>query len=223
LITLIPERLDDWDIEKLDSLICLNDIESEGFDFKGKKISQLCNHFCAMANTSGGYIVLGIDDVKNEKNDFIGFKKNGFNVGQERKIEIEINNGTINVEPSPKMNYRNIEDEGKLYPVIKIEDINHQKPFFVKSSGVCYIRAGRSTTPASRSTVLNLLSDHIQKKNSVLRLRAACRDLIEQIRYTSKDIEIADPKEGSKVIKPLNLYFLQNCALDTEWLFLKIS
>jgi hypothetical protein len=23
------------------------------------------------------------------------------------------------------------------------------------------------------------------------------------------------------VIKPLNLYFLQNCALDTEWLFLK--
>jgi hypothetical protein len=95
------------------------------------------------------------------------------------------------------------------------------KPYFVKGSGVCYIRAGKSTTQASRSTVINLLSNHIQRKNSIIRLRAACRDLIEQIRYTCDDIKAADLRDGSKTIKPLNLYFLQNSVLDTEWFFLK--
>jgi hypothetical protein len=70
-------------------------------------------------------------------------------------------------------------------------------------------------------TVINLLSDHIQRKYSILRLRAACRDLEEQIHYTSEDIEKADPREDASIIKPLNLNFIQNSVLDTEWLFLK--
>jgi Putative DNA-binding domain len=219
---LIPERLETWDIDALNRLVNLKDIESEEFDFKGPEYRELANHICAMANTSGGYLVLGIDENKNEKtNYFIGFKKKGFKVGEEKNVETQINNATINVEPYPKLDFKYIVDGKKFYPVIKIESINHQKPYFVKGSGVCYIRAGKSTTPASRSTVINLLSNHFQRKNSILRLRAACRDLIEQIQYTSEDIELANPREVLNMIKPLNLNFLQNSVLDTDWLLLQ--
>ena len=88
-------------------------------------LGRLSNHICAMANTSGGYIALGIDGNKNVKTDyFIGFKKKGFILGEEQKIEIEINNARINVEPNPTMNYRNIEEKrGMFYLVIKIENM----------------------------------------------------------------------------------------------------
>jgi hypothetical protein len=69
--------------------------------------------------------------------------------------------------------------------------------------------------------VINLFSDHFLRRNSILRLKAASRDLLEQIHYTSEDIEKANPREALHMIKPLNLNFLQNSVLDTEWLFLE--
>lgn len=138
-------------------------------------------------------------------------------------MKLKFNNATINVEPYPKVDFKYIVDGKKFYPVIKIENINHQKPYTVKGSGVFYIRTAKSTTQASRSIVINLLSNHLQRKNSILRLRAACRDLIEQIHYTSEDIAIADPREVLNMIKPLNLNFLQHTVLDTEWLFLQTN
>lgn len=184
---MIPERLEDWNLEALNKLLPLKDIESEGFDFKGHGFdgfTELPNHICAMANTSGGYLVLGIDDYDYLK----GFKKYGFNVDDdEKQVEVRINNAIINIEPYPKVDSKYVEDDKKFYPVIKIENINHQKPYFVKESG-CYIRAGPSTVPASRGVVINLLSNHLERRNSILRLRATSRDLIEQIHYTSNDV-----------------------------------
>jgi len=102
--------------------------------------------------------VLGIDENKNEKTNYImGFKKKGFNVGEEKNIETQINNATINVEPFPRVAFGYIVDGKKFYPVTKIENITHQKPYSVKGSGVFYIRAGKSITPASRSTVITFL------------------------------------------------------------------
>ena len=60
----VPHKLDEWNIKVINSLIQILSIESENFDFKGsefnKKSDELYNDICAMANTSGGYIVLGI-------------------------------------------------------------------------------------------------------------------------------------------------------------------
>ena len=64
-----------------------------------------------MSNTTGGYLVLGIDEDKNQKT---GYLKNGFDVGKEKRVEIEINNATINVEPYPKLGFKHIVDDKKL-------------------------------------------------------------------------------------------------------------
>jgi hypothetical protein len=219
---LIPETPEDWDTNTLNQLVSLKDIEGENFDFKNKDIEGLYTHICAMANTSGGYLVLGVDEEKDEKTGYVfGFDKNGFDNDKRKYIETLINNAIINIDPYPKVRFANVEDDNKLYPIIKIEAINYQKPYFVKGSGACYIRAGKFTGPASRSTVFNLSSEHFQRRNSILRLRAACRDLISQIRYTSRDIKDANPRDVLSLIKPLNLVFLQNSVLDTEWLFLE--
>lgn len=74
-----------------------------------------------MANTSGGYIVLGIDEDKNvETGYFIGFKKKGFDEGKEPSVETSLNNAIINVEPNPKVHFKHIIDDGKFHPVIKL-------------------------------------------------------------------------------------------------------
>ena len=76
---MIPERLQDWDLQTLNKLVTLKDIERESFDFKGPKLQDLSAHICAMANTAGGYLVLGIDENKNPETGYlIGFKKVGF-------------------------------------------------------------------------------------------------------------------------------------------------
>jgi predicted HTH transcriptional regulator len=62
-IPAIPNRLKDWNIQVIDNLLPILSIESETFDFKGHDFNkELYCDLCAMANTSGGYIVLGIDE-----------------------------------------------------------------------------------------------------------------------------------------------------------------
>ena len=85
----------------------------------------------------------------------------------------------------------------------------------------CYVRAGSGSVCASRSTIMNLFGNIIQRRNSTLRLRVACRDLVEQIQYTSTDVQDANPKDPLSFIKPLNLEFIQNAVLDTDWLFVE--
>jgi len=59
-----------------------------------------------------------------------------------------MDNTITNIDPSPNVRFANVEDDNKLYPVIKIEAIDYQKPYFVKGSGIRYIRAGTSTSRA---------------------------------------------------------------------------
>jgi hypothetical protein len=224
-ISLIPERLDDWNLDILNRILPLKDIEGEEFDFKGHEFDgfkDLSNDICAMANTAGGYLVLGVDSDTNQKTGYLkGYKKNGFKEGKERSVEIGINNATTSVDPYPSVHYKNIEYDKKFCPVIKVESTNRQKPYLVKGSGVCYIRAGASSSPASRSMVINLLTNYLQRRNSIVRLKAASRDLIEQIHYTSNDVKTSKPRESLSKIKPLILNFFQNAVLEADWLFLE--
>ena len=63
-----------WKIDTINKLINLRDIESEDFDFKGKEIKGLSTPLCVFSNTHGGFIVLGIDEIKNNQI-ITGFKK----------------------------------------------------------------------------------------------------------------------------------------------------
>lgn len=64
---MIPERPEDGDINIVNQLVSLKDIESESFDFKSRDIDELYTHICAMANTAGGYLVLGVEDSTREE------------------------------------------------------------------------------------------------------------------------------------------------------------
>jgi len=86
------------------------DIESESFDFKKTEEKEVFTHICAMANTSGGYLVLGVDGCTSKKTgSFIAFKKNGFDNDKRKHIETLINNATIHIDPFPKVHFVNVE------------------------------------------------------------------------------------------------------------------
>jgi len=155
ILTALPEKLEDWDIAILNSLVNLRDIESETFDFKGPDFKELANHFCAFANYSKDYMVLGIKEDK--CNGYpIGFKKVGFDRDREDWVRNEVNNAMVNVEPLLIVNIKHLYDNNRLYPVLNIEGKDVKKPY-----SQFFIRIGASTTPASRTTVLNLYSNLI--------------------------------------------------------------
>ena len=73
-MSIIPDRIEQWNLDIINQLTQLRDIESEDFDFKGTDMKNLANHLCAFANTHGGYLVLGIDEEKNNDK-LLRFKK----------------------------------------------------------------------------------------------------------------------------------------------------
>ena len=89
---LIPNKLEDFTQEKIKELMKIQSIESETFDFKRTINKQEKyglrgeKHICAMLNTFGGFIILGIDeDKENEKDPFVAHGINDI-----RKEEIHV-------------------------------------------------------------------------------------------------------------------------------------
>ena len=57
------------EIRNINELIKSKDIEDIRFDFKSQDLTEgkgLSPHLCAMANRVGGFIILGIEENKNE-------------------------------------------------------------------------------------------------------------------------------------------------------------
>jgi predicted HTH transcriptional regulator len=113
---MIPDKLEDWNIQIIDCLIPLRDIESETFDFKSADFKELSIHLCAMANTLGGTIVLSIDEVKDQQGHLTKYKKTGFvNNNKEDNVRNRVNNAMVNVEPIPKVSIRNVSDTNNKF------------------------------------------------------------------------------------------------------------
>lgn len=196
---IIPKTLDDWELETIDSLIKLRDIESEDFDFKGTDMKNLANHLCAFANTYGGYLVLGIDEDKN--NDVLkGFKKNGFKKEKEDHTKNEIRNHQVRIDPSPEIQTKIILDNDKFYVVIKIENNQIKKPYFVNEKG-CFVRIGPSTNIASRNTVLNLFSDTAKLIQDLENLKASTLNLKEDFSLTIQKFRSISPAAPNRLAK----------------------
>ena len=188
----IPEEIKDWDLKTLNKLINIIDIERDSFDFKGPDYKELCNHICAMANTPGGFIVLGIEEIPSPSNSeiIIGFRKNGFKHGKQDSVANSISNAIFNVEPVPKVEFKNIRDRNKFYTVLKIHSEDNKKPYFTKA-GVCYVRNGPSTRQATRSVIMNLAIHKLVSREEIRQhtdyLKEIYRRLIGiSIHYTSR-------------------------------------
>ncbi|MGI0057128.1 MAG: AlbA family DNA-binding domain-containing protein [Nitrosarchaeum sp.] len=122
MLPIIPENLPDWSINTINELIKYIGIESETFDFK-KELNELEEHVCAMANTKGGFLVLGINEVKsNDGARTIKFEKTGFDNGKEDGINNRITEALLLVDPKPPVETKQIEENEKFYVVIKIQN-----------------------------------------------------------------------------------------------------
>lgn len=68
---------------------------------------------------------------------------------------------------------------------------------------------------------MNLFNNLIQKKTDIEKLRICIKMLIEQIRFTSKRIrDIVTRNQYDKII-PINLEYLKNSMLSTDWFFVE--
>ena len=217
----IPHTLDEWNIKKLDELTKYAGIESETFDFK-KEPHELEEHICAMANTKGGYLVLGIEQIKSKDGKkIIRFKKIGFSHGKEDSFKNRITNSILLLDPIPDVEIEHIrENDGdKFYSVIKIENKNSNKPYFVKSTDQCFVRIHNSKIRATRSVIFNLFSTNIEQRKNLESLRSCCSLVKESFRHVLSGIYNVSPDSNMK-ISILDLFYLRNSAISCEW-FLK--
>jgi Putative DNA-binding domain len=192
-----PKSAMDWKIEDIDQLINLRDIEGINFDFKSKNFHEgkgLAKHICAMANVVGGYIILGIEEDKDIHQRLIGFRKDGFLLGEEDKVKNDIFNFVSKIEPFPEVETHTIQnnDNKTFYYVIKIFAEDNKKPYFDKNKHICYIRLGNESLPADRLIILNLYSKYEEKRKEFFYLKVAIDQLKENFNQTIYEINQFD-------------------------------
>jgi len=210
----IPEKLQDWDLDIINHLIQFRDAESENLDFK-EEINDLAKHISAFANTSGGFLVLGIAPIKDTINKTIsGYKKIGFKIGKEDEVGLEISNSCFSISPIPTYEIKHIPDNSVFYSVIKIRNEISKKAFIVKNKGQCFIRIDNSSRPAPRSTIMNLFGVSIEYRRNIQNLQSSCILLKESLSATINYLEgisIDDPTRPA----PIDLTILRSSLLPT--------
>jgi Putative DNA-binding domain len=220
---IIPKELSNWDINTINQLINLPHIESETFDFKGYQFQgfdELYADICGMANVSGGHVVLGINEIKDNEGRLLKFKKNGFKLSKHKNdVENRINDAIAEIEPLLKVEKRIVDDGEFFYPILKIIPDEMNRPYFARKN--CYIRVNSSSPHASRNIVMNLFHNLIQKRNDIQKLKVCVNVLIEEINFTSKKIASLDINNKYERIIPINLEYLENTILSTDWFFLE--
>ena len=219
----IPEKLEDFNIVLLNKLINVTSVESDIFDFKLEP-SDLHEDICAMANTKGGFLVLGIDQITGKDGrTIVGFKKVGFKKGEEDLIGGKINNYRFLIEPIPTLTINHIyEDSGEFYTAIKIESRISDKPYFVTNTDQCFVRLHSSSQRVGRTTILNLFSASVEQKSSIEKLRVASGLVREALLFTSQGIQANATVNLSKAkLSPVDLTILRNAILSGEWFLIE--
>ena len=191
----IPQNLDDWDMDTIDSLLRISTIESETLECKREiRPVALPKHICSMANTHGGFIIIGLDEKKTN-----GVKSgyNKFSWGlDEDEINLQVANATHEVDPIPDVKPKCISDGGKTYVVIRITEEKSKKPFFIKD-GKCYVRIGSSSRPASRSVIMNLF-EGLENKRNITSLLASLKVLKAELKATRDYMRSISPEDQTR-------------------------
>ena len=179
----IPQNLNDWNMNMIDSLLNIPNIESEKLECKREiNVCALSKSICAMANTRGGFILIGLGEEKMDG----GKKKSGYEklglISDEDTIRQQIASATHVLDPIPEIGPKCIEEGCKRYVIIHIPEEKSKKPFFVADHG-CYVRIGSSSFPASRRVVMNLF-EGLEKKRNIASLSASLKILKVQLGAT---------------------------------------
>src|SRR2546427_3356152 len=214
-IVKVPDKLEDWNLDILSKLMQLRDIESETFDFKGTDLRGIYKDICALANTRCGFLVLGVEENKANSTTLFDFRKIGFDKGKEDYVSRDITNNVVNIETTPKVNVKSIEEDDKFYVVLEVEHHIFKKPYFIKNQGQCYVRIGSTSTPASRLTVLDLFTNSIEILHNLENLRAATVLLKETLSKTRNHFGGIAADAASKAT-PIDLTLFRNAVLSCE-------
>lgn len=198
------------------------DIESEIFDFK-KEASDLHEDICAMANTQEGIIVLGVSQVDSEDHTkILRFEKTGFELGKEDGMKNTIGNYVAKIEPLPVFDVKPIYDKNmnKFFMVIKIESKLSDRPYFLKTTDQCFVRIHNSSRRVGRTAILNLFSASIERINNIEKLNVASKLVREAVFDRISTINSKPFHDDAETISPIDLTFLKDGILHSEW-FLK--
>jgi len=215
----LPENPKEWSSELICELSKFVNIESESFDFKLEP-NKLYEDFCAMANVKGGFIILGIDEVKNSGK-VVEFIPEGFDHGKQDEIGLKVGDSIVNVEPLPEVILEHIEDGSrkKFFTVIKITSKTSDRPYFVKGTDQCFARIQNSSRRIGRTAILNLYSYSYEQRKNIEHLRSSTYYLKEELELTLKFLNAISPDDLSNT-PPVDLSFIRNVVLSTE-LFLE--
>ena len=208
----IPKNLDEWNQEKLLEIMKYPGIESETLDFK-KEPYELQKHFCAMANTTGGFLILGIEEINSEdRTKLLGYNVKPFQKGKEESINQQIRNAISSLEPTPNMEFDHMSIENGFVTIIEFQNEISRKPFMIKETTQFWVRIKDSTQLANRSTIQMLFSASINQRNSIERLKSATSLLNESLLHTLNDIQA-----GMPYIPEVELDIFKNVVTDSEW------
>ena len=204
-VFVLPTNLKDWSISTIDSLVSLKYPESDTLDFK-QDVSELEKDICGFANSSGGFIVLGISGK-----DKAEAKKPLSN--EHDKLQQVTGKLTL-IEPAPVIESRIISEEQGCYIILKINDVGHRKPFIVKNKWKFYICLNDSTQPASRAIILNLFSDNVGRRQKLIVLKNAIEILNNELtlRVNKRSFEVTTQYERS--LPEIDLSFVKSSIVN---------
>ena len=141
----------------------------------------------------------------------------GFASGSEDNLKNRITSAVLLIDPIPDVDIEPIhEDSGDaFYPIIKIENRNSAKPYFVKSTGQCFIRINESKIRANRSIIFNLFSFSLEQRKNIARLRSSSHLLKQELSRTIDFMGALDPLDLSNTA-PVDLSFMRDAVIATE-------
>ncbi len=218
----MPEKglQDSWDVQVtfLLNKLLEQKIESESLDFK-VRINELSNHICAMANTAGGFLVLGINEQKTSNGKkVIRFIKEGISENEINVVEQQIRESIANVEPVPRTRVKALPDSGRYYIVLEVKDEDSKKPFFVKNRCQCFIRIRDGTYPATRLMVSNMFQNSISLIKNIQKLRSTTVILKGELEATINYLSSVSPNDQTRPSK-IDLSFIRD-AINSNYDFL---
>lgn len=136
-------------------------LESETIEFKSYETEQalgnskeLADEVCALANTHGGQIIIGVVDSSNIKNQDWLTQLKGIS-----QVDLDTTKERIlgRIAPKIKLSVENISFESKNFVIVNIPKVTHS--LVTTSSGKVYVREGKSSVPASPAQIQELVKN----------------------------------------------------------------